>query len=860
MDHPDYKTKNDCGSADRTVGTEIGGAGAALYARVCLLDISYLAHRLFDYKVPPDMTAVIGRGDFVRVPFGKANRGQIALVADISDSPSDVSVSDERIKEISEMLPRELALTAEQMRLCEYMYEHVLCSYTDAVHALIPSFMLGKSDIIYKLSDDGRKMLAGLRTDIHKRENMRVREALLSAIEAAGGSISRKKLLSGLGETDVRILPYLERTGAIESEFSLTRIGKKYDDVVRLAVSPEEAFEQSELRIRRAPLMSAVLRELCSGDKTMSELRELTGAGKSVFDRLISAGLVTVDKNEIYRMPSEGEQVRDSPPDENLLTDEQSKAYNTLCGLYGTGEGRAALLHGVTGSGKTRVIKAMIDRVTADGRQAIVLVPEISLTPQTVGYFRSCYGSRVAVIHSMLSQGERYDAWRSIKRGDVDICIGTRSAVFAPFDNIGLIVIDEEQEHTYKSDTSPKYNARDIARFRCSEHGALLLLASATPSVDSYYRAVSGRYTLVELKKRYSGVTLPDTVISDVTELHKCGVGLIGEELDAEIRSALSAGRQIILFMNRRGYNHFITCPVCREPVKCPNCSVSLTYHANDFGGELRCHLCGYKQHVPQECPSCGGQHFVRIGFGIQRVEQELYERYPGVRVMRMDADTTSSKGAFYEMLEGFRRGDADILIGTQMVTKGHDFPNVDVSGVVLADTALYLDDYRANERTFSMITQLIGRAGRAGVQGRSVIQTCTPDHPVIRLAASQDYRAFYDSEIKLRRAMLFPPFCRIALISVTAEDERDAAETCTKLYKDLEAMLTGEFSDVRMICFGPYEASVYRVKGRYRYRIMCKMRSDKRTRLLLRTLLEKYSGRDKDGCTVNVDIDPGNL
>lgn len=860
MDNPDYKNKKDCGSADRTVGTGIDGVGAALYARVCLLDIPYLAHRLFDYRIPPDMTEIIGCGDFVRVPFGRADRGQLALVVDISDSQPDITASSKCIKEISEILPQELALTAEQMRLCEYMHEHVLCSYADAVHSLIPSFMLGKTDIIYRLCDGGRKMLAELRADTPQRENARIRAELLAAIEAAGCGITRKKLASLLGENGLRLLPQLERIGAIESEFSLTRIGKKYDDVVRLAVSPDEAFEQSELRLRRAPLMSAVLRELCSGDKTVSELRELTGAGKSVFDRLASSGLVTVDKNEVYRMPEMGGESHALPPDENILTEEQSAAYGVLCGLYDTGEGRAALLHGVTGSGKTRVIKAMIDRVTADGRQAIVLVPEISLTPQTVGYFRSCYGSRVAVIHSMLSQGERYDAWRSIKRGDVDICIGTRSAVFAPFDNIGLIVIDEEQEHTYKSDINPKYSARDIARFRCSEHRALLLLASATPSVESYHRALSGRYTLVELKKRYSGVTLPEAVISDVTEIHKYGTGLIGDELDSEIQSALSEGRQIILFMNRRGYNHFITCPTCREPVRCPNCSVSLTYHTNDFGGELHCHLCGYKQHVPQKCPSCGGQHFVRIGFGIQRVEEELLERYPGIRVMRMDADTTSSKRSFYEMLEGFRRGDADILIGTQMVTKGHDFPNVDVSGVILADTALYLDDYRANERTFSMITQLIGRAGRAGVRGRSVIQTCTPDHPVIRLAAAQDYRAFYDSEIKLRRTMLFPPFCRIALISVTAEEERHAAETCAKLYKDLTAMLTGEFSDVRMICFGPYEASVYRVKGRYRYRIMCKLKSDKRTRLLLRTLLEKYSGCDRNGCTVNVDIDPGNL
>ncbi len=844
-------------SADQTVGADIYD-NTELYSSVCLIDIPYHLDRLFDYKVPDEFKEIIRRGDFVRVPFGAGNRQHLALVISCTNDKPELDTK--KLKEITEVLPSDISLSEEQTSLCEYMHEHIICPYGDAVHAIVPSFIMGKAKTVYSVTQYGMEKLDEMHSQQCLSDTDKIRMEILNAVSAKHGKMTRSALQSVFSQKQLRLLSALERTGAIHTEFSINRIGKKYEETAVLKIDSEEAEELSLSLSRKAPLMGAVLRELAAcSELQLDELKNRTGAGKTVIQRLEDRGFLKIEKNEIYRTNFTGS--NNVKQEARPLTPAQRTAYEKLENIYSSGKAKAVLLYGVTGSGKTRVIKELIDRVIADGKKVIVLVPEISLTPQTVGYFCSCYGTRVAVIHSMLSQGERYDAWRSMKRGDVDICIGTRSAVFAPFDNIGMIVIDEEQEHTYKSDTSPKYHARDIARFRCAANNAVLLLASATPSIETYYRAETGRYLTVRLTERIGGTSLPETIISNVSGLQKSGGGLIGSELDSEIKKTLSKGRQAILFMNRRGYNHFISCPSCGEALRCPNCSISLTYHALPNGiGELRCHMCGYKGQVPKNCPSCGKPHLVHFGAGIQKVEEELKLKYPAARIMRMDADTTSSKNSFYNMIDRFREGEADILIGTQMVTKGHDFPGVDVSGVILADTSLYLDDYRANERTFSMLTQLIGRSGRSDKQGHAVIQTFSPEHPIIKLASEQNYDAFYKSEIEFRRAMLFPPFCRIALISITAEDERTVADISIKLHTDLCTLLKGEFSDVRMIIFGPYEAQVYRVNKRYRYRIICKLRSDFRTRLLLRSILQKYSGNGTTDYTVGIDIDPSNL
>ena len=505
-----------------------------------------------------------------------------------------------------------------------------------------------------------------------------------------------------------------------------------------------------------------------------------------------------------------------------------------------------------------------IDHVLEKGRSAIVLLPEISLTPQTLGIFCSRYGERVAIIHSGLSEGERLDTYRRIKSGGADVVIGTRSAIFAPLSNLGLIIIDEEQEHTYKSDKNPKYHAKDVARFRCVKHNALMLLASATPSFESFYKAEQGIYTLVRLNNRYGGAKLPKTTVVDMRKAAQRGViSPLGDLLCEKLVSTKEMGDQSILFINRRGYNNFFSCRSCGKAVTCPTCSVSMTYHT--FGssydkGELRCHWCGRRMPTPTKCPECESEHLARMGYGTQRIEQELGELMPSAKILRMDTDTTNTKNAYEELLGTFRSGDADVLLGTQMVTKGHDFPSVTLVGVLLADTSLYLDDYRAAERTFAMLTQVIGRAGRAKKEGEAIIQTSNPDHECIRLACAQDYDTFYKNEIRLRRQLRFPPFCDIALITLTSSVEKELMKVSTMFAKNFAELVEKEYSDLPLVVYGPFEAPVYKVENKYRMRMVVKCRLNKRSRAMFSNLLKSFSKATSKDLTLSIDFNPSNL
>lgn len=611
-------------------------------------------------------------------------------------------------------------------------------------------------------------------------------------------------------------------------------------DVSEMKLGPAE---------RRAVEMTA------DGEKSLAELREKSNVSPATLKNLVAKGVLSVREKEIYRNPYAG---RGRVTDENSLSVEQQRAADELSALAASGKPCAALLYGVTGSGKTRVIKSVIDSVIASGRSVILLVPEISLTGQTVDLFCGYFGERVAVIHSGLSEGERLDAWKRIRAREVDVVIGTRSAVFAPLDNLGMIVIDEEQEHTYKSDMNPKYHARDIARFRCAKNNALMLLASATPSLESYNKAKTGVYKLVTLRERYGDAVLPEVIISDLREETTRGnISPIGERLRGELEKNLSSGEQSILFVGRRGYNNFINCKLCGEVIECPNCSVSLTYHRENGAEQLKCHYCGYVREVPDKCPSCGSEHLNRKGFGTQLVAEELSGLFPKARILRMDADAASGKFSHESILEAFRSHDADILIGTQMVTKGHNFPDVTLVGVVNADAALYLDDFRATERTFDLLTQVIGRAGRGTKPGRAVLQTYSPENDTIILSARQDYESFFEGAIKLRRQLVFPPFCDFILLSVTGEDEPAVLETTLKLDTRLRELLADEFSDTPAYIFGPMEAPVYKVNNIFRMRLLLKCSAGKRMRGLIRQLLCEFS---KSRANVGADINPSSV
>ena len=626
-----------------------------------------------------------------------------------------------------------------------------------------------------------------------------------------------------------------------------------------LALSPEEtdallaAKGRAGIRSEGQRLAVEYLRDIGSADIEL--VRAIPGVSYANISALSDKGIIKIVSSETMRNPyAEYARIRDKSDIE--LSPAQQTAYNTIENELLADDARAALLFGVTGSGKTKVIMKAIDKTLSEGRRVIMLVPEIALTPQTVNIFCHRYGERVAVIHSSLSQGERFDAWRRIKRGEVDLVIGTRSAIFAPLDNIGMIVIDEEHEHTYKSESDPKYHARDIAAYRCGKNNALMLLASATPSLESFYKAKSGVYTLVPLRERYGGVKLPDAIIVDMREELRLGnLSPISDRLHKSLREVYENDKHAILFLNRRGYSTQISCKECGEVLSCPRCSVSLTYHNGPEGGKLLCHMCGYTDRVPRRCPSCSAEGLSFLGYGTQKLEAELNKYLPDMSVLRMDADTTGGKMSYDRMLEDFREGRQDILLGTQMVAKGHDFPKVTLVGVALADTSLYVSDFRAAEKTFSLLTQVIGRAGRAGDGGVAIIQTFAPKNEVIRLACLQDYERFYEGEIALRRELSYPPFCDIVNLTLTSDDEPELLRESKRLSDSILKMLEGELGKLPFIVFGPFEAQVYKINDKYRMRMVVKCKLNKQSRGLFHKLLCDFSTSRR--VTLAVDMNP---
>ena len=660
----------------------------------------------------------------------------------------------------------------------------------------------------------------------------------------------KEHTLSTFGEAARTVLP----PGAL-SELPNIRYRKRYT----LCLSKEAAAALLTVTGRqgiRSEGQREIIRYLMDIGSADGELvKALPGVNSQHISALVAKGIISTDEEEEIRNPY-AEYAKERDTSQIVLSPAQSAAYAKIEELYLDSSPRAALLYGVTGSGKTKVIMKAIDRTLSDGKTVIMLVPEISLTPQTVNLFCHRYGERVAVIHSSLSKGERLDAYRRIKRGDVDLVIGTRSAIFAPIASLGLIVIDEEHEHTYKSESSPKYHARDVAAYRAGRSSALMLLASATPSLESFYKAKEGVYTLVPLRERYGGVKLPTAVIVDMREELRLGnLTPISDRLHKSLTEVYERENQAILFLNRRGYSSEVSCKACGEVITCPRCSVSLTYHTGRGGGKMLCHLCGYSEPVAKICPSCGADKLSFLGFGTQKLEDELGKYLPDMRVMRMDADTTSGKLAYDRMLEDFRAGEADILLGTQMVAKGHDFPKVTLVGVALADTSLYVSDFRAAERTFSLLTQVIGRAGRRGEEGVAVIQTYAPKSEVIRLACLQDYDKFYEGEIALRRELSYPPFCDMVQLTLSSEDEGELLRESKALSDLLISKLEGEYSKYPFVVFGPFEAQVYKLNERYRMRTVIKCRLSKDTRKLFGELLCEYA--TKREVTLSVDLNP---
>jgi len=839
-----------------------------LFASLHVLDAPFHADVLYSYYVPPALANRLRVGMLVSVPYGTANRKVPALVWRL-DSASDR----EDLKPVFGILMDGLTLTDEMLALCTFMKEYTLCTIGEAVRTMIPSVIISRTTEYYsaRAAEDSADKLAALSD----------KAAFLHSFIASRDRVSAARIRAEFGAESAELLGVLLKSGLLERTTEVTGgcsvQRRRFLSAAPALKDPEEL--EKALRTQRSAAQAEILRQLVRlGETSAEDIRALTGTSAVQISSLLKKGLITERWEEVYRNPF-AERV--TPPDvgESPLSAEQSAAYDTLNSLYEDPAARAALLHGVTGSGKTRVILAMIDRVRRDGRGAIVLVPEIALTPQMVGIFLARYGEEVAVIHSALSDGERCDTWHRIRQGKAHVVIGTRSAIFAPLADVGMIVIDEEQEHTYKSDADPKYSAHDIARFRCAHHKSLMLLASATPSVHSYYKAKCGIYTLIEMKNRYGRATLPHVLITDMRGEPGGGtVSPIGSVLREHLTEKTARGQQSILFLNRRGYNSMMLCRSCGEPITCPNCSVSLTYHifksprrsgegnVSDYqrlraeNGVLSCHYCGFKTRVPEKCPGCGSDHFHFRGYGTQLVEDELAALSPAPRVLRMDMDTTQTKSSHEALLSSFRAGEADVLLGTQMVTKGHDFPSVTLVGVINADSSLYMDDYRASERTFAMLTQVIGRAGRADAPGIAVIQTFNPTSDIITLAANQDYPEFYRREIRLREQLVFPPFCDIAVITLSSRSETRLAAATVRLREWLAQSLTGKYDGMPTTVFGPFEAPVYKVQGIYRNRLVIKCRLNKTSRAFIADLLIYFGKNGGRQITVSADLNPASL
>ncbi len=832
---------------------------------VYLLDSARATDRAFDYLCPKELEADVG--SIVTVPFGKGNRPMNAVVCSVHDGTSPDLKS---ILSLSDTA----SLTAELLDLAFFMRDRTLCTLGDAVHAMIPSEALSRFVARYYPTD---KLEKGL-IPAWVNEEGRTLVGLVLAYPGADESELRRRLGS-----DVKpLLAELVRRRVIIRD-SVERVSSnvKYDVFFSLAVSPDQVqamLDSSGKDAIRGRLQRKIVEMLLGGKKSEEELKSVgINTPRTTGAVLVKRGIIQYERHEHYRNPylAAETEAKNSKKAAKAVeySDEQRRAIDSIAEVAAKGAG-AVLLHGVTGSGKTLVIKAIIDRTLESGRGAIVLVPEIALTPQTVAVYCSYFGDRVAVMHSSLSAGERFDAWRRVRDGLCDVVIGTRSAVFAPVRNLGLIVIDEEQEHTYKSDTSPKYLAHDIARKRCADCGALMLLASATPSLASYYKAKAGIYKLVELTKRYNNAALPEVSVVDMRrEITRGNATVYSAELLERLERMKARGGQAILFLNRRGYNSVVTCRRCGENLKCPNCSVSLTYHSTALvdehargeylasrrqSGMLMCHYCGYRCAVPARCPECQDGNLLFMGTGTQRAAAELERAIPGISVLRMDADNTRKKFSHEAILDAFRRGEADVLLGTQMVTKGHDFPKVELVGVLNADSSLYLDDFRASERTFAMLTQVIGRAGRAGGEGIAVVQTTNPSSEVICLASEQNYPEFYKREIALRRALQFPPFCDIAMVCITSKDDVVLSRTALALTAALRSKLEGGYSDVKAVVYGPIEAPVYRVQNEYRMRIIVKCRLAPRSRALFSELIGEF--RQARRYTVTVDFNPSGI
>ncbi|WP_462406458.1 primosomal protein N' [Gracilibacillus sp. Marseille-QA3620] len=785
--------------------------------------------RPFDYRVPDKWAGMIQEGMRVTVPFGP--RKLLGFVVRLKETSEFKA-----LKSISGLLDIEPALNKELLELGHWLADETMCFKISAFQAMLPAAMKAKYEKQVRLSRDmsAADLLPELQSAFQKTGTVKwddvQNDALLPLIKAEMDrgvlELSIKVSNKGNVKKEKYIKPLLDRDGLINQLNATAKTAKNQRLVLNYFLENNEEVSLSKV------------------------LKETGLSGYSALKPLVNKGVLHMEERESYRDHYDQQEFE---ADATLpLTEEQRGAMGPIERAVAEKRNETFLLYGVTGSGKTEIYLQSIKRIVDQGKEAIVLVPEISLTPMMVTRFKRRFGNLVAVLHSGLSTGEKYDEWRKIQRGEVKVVVGARSAVFAPFTNIGLIIIDEEHEGSYKQEETPRYHSRDVALKRAGHHHCPVILGSATPSLETFARAKKGVYTLLTLKSRVNQRALPEVSIVDMRDEMRGGNrSMFSELLFEKLKERVEKGEQSVLMLNRRGHSSFVMCRNCGLVVTCPNCDVSMTFHR--VQSLMKCHYCGLEERVPDVCPDCGSDHIRYFGTGTQKVEEELGKLMPHARVIRMDVDTTSRKGAHEALLKKFEDGQADILLGTQMIAKGLDFPKVTLVGVLSADTMLHLPDFRASERTFQLLTQVSGRAGRHELPGEVVIQTYTPEHYSIQLAAEQDYEGFFMREMFLRKQNDYPPYYYIALLTVSHEDVLKAMDTADKITTFIKRNV-----GPHTVVFGPSASPMSRINNRYRYQCLIKYKREPKLTEILKTLNETY-GRNaaQSGLQLSIDVNP---
>ena len=807
--------------------------------KVAVSAAPYSIDKPYSYLVPESLAAAAVPGVRVMVPFGRGNKESEGLILARVQEPKLPGS-----KALRQVLDPEPVLDKADIDLALWMRGRYFCTVFEAVKTILPAGLWYGLREIWSLAmepEAARSAAVGIPGAWQ----------VLDLLEKQGGKADIRVLRDALGDGAEKPLKAMKKAEILTCETDAKRkIADKSHRMVELAVNTEDAYALTEPKRCSAPARYEVVNFLATAGRTpAAEVSYYTGASARTLKAMEKAGLIAFSEEEELRVPSLDDV---EPGPEIVLNEEQQRAFEEILGRVQAAKPSVTLLHGVTGSGKTQVYLRLVQETLALGKTAMVLVPEIVLTPQMMRKFSSYFASRVAMLHSSLKMTERYDQWKRIRRGEVDVVLGTRSALFAPLKNLGLIIMDEEQEGSYQSENVPRYDAREVAKYLCVREKAALVFGSATPTVETAWAAEQGSYQKALLRRRYNENALPEVLIADLRqEILNGNPGLISTPLRQELEKNLAAGEQSILFLNRRGSSRMLLCGECGYVPQCPRCSTAMTYHSAN--GRLMCHYCGHSEPAADTCPECGGW-MKHVGAGTQKVEEELRELFPEAGILRMDADTTA--GGHEEILQTFERERVPILLGTQMVAKGLDFENVTLVGVLSADISLYVDNYRAAERTFSLLTQVVGRAGRGGKTGRAVIQTYTPGNDVIRCAARQDYDAFYESEIRMRRLRRYPPFADLFTVTVSGTEEGRVLRAAVSVRETLRQLCRRpELAAGEPEVLGPAPAPVVKVNNRFRYRCTLVGKNDKATREML-AWLQKDFAKDSANRGMNLFVD----